>query len=356
MYNSSRKGAVSVLLGVTMWLWVFLHASALKNCHPGCRCKVENFGLFDSFSLTRVDCSGVGAGPVPIPIPLDTSSLDLSSSAISTITASMLSGPGYTTLASLDLSNNLISSLNGSTFSRLRYLETLDLSHNALEELGHGCFSGLPLADVDLSSNRLRQVWLDIFTNKGHGGPIRIDLSNNFLTSVTRDPVKNPPNIQRLCLARNRLNAVPRLQGLPLRSLSLDTNPIPRLESDSFTGLRDLTHLSLSGLFELKTIQPHSFKDLCGLQVLDLSHNSHLGPLSEEVFGGLVALQELNLSNSGVVSLPSNILHLLPGIRSIVLREKVNCWKTQRQAQFHRHIGQSNRGEELTCDVIGIVL
>ncbi|XP_064834361.1 tsukushi-like [Oncorhynchus masou masou] len=355
---------MSSFLGVSVWFLLVLHyVAAVMDCHPGCRCEVESFGLFHSFSLTRVDCSGVGRGHglvVPISIPLDTSSLDLSSSAIHTIADSMLSGPGYTTLASLDLSNNLLSRLNSSIFSRLRYLETLDLSHNTLEELAPGCFSGLPLAEVDLSGNRLQEVNLEVFSNKGHGaGPLNVDLSNNLLNTVTtRDPqVLSPPNIQSLSLAGNRLRAVPKLQGLPLRSLSLDGNPILSIERHSFTGLRDLAYLSLSGLSELTSIQLQSFSELSSLQVLDLSHNSRLRPLNPEVFSGLAALQELNLSNSGVVSLPSNILHLLPSIKSIVLREKVNCWKTHRQVQFHRQIvGQSTRGEKLTCDVIGIVL
>uniref|UniRef100_A0AAZ3P5B2 Uncharacterized protein n=1 Tax=Oncorhynchus tshawytscha TaxID=74940 RepID=A0AAZ3P5B2_ONCTS len=173
---------MSSLLGVRVWFLLILHyVAAATDCHLGCLCEVESFSLFDSFSLTRVDRSGVGRGH------------------------------GYTTLVSLDLSNNLLSRLNSSTFFRLRYLETMDLSHNTLEELAPGCFSGLPLADVDLSSNRLQDL----------------SLSNNLLTTVmTRDPqVLSPPNIQILNLAKNLLRAVPKLQGLPLRIMSLCYGP-----------------------------------------------------------------------------------------------------------------------------------
>ncbi|KAK7883209.1 hypothetical protein WMY93_029383 [Mugilogobius chulae] len=126
---------------LVLWLAVsslaLAQSSAVQNCFPGCRCDVESFGLFDSFSLTRVDCSGLGPGStMPIPIPLDTAHLDLSYISISgPLTDTMLSGPGYTTLVSLDLSGNHITTVSPNALSRLRYLESLDLSHNSLASL-----------------------------------------------------------------------------------------------------------------------------------------------------------------------------------------------------------------------------
>lgn len=106
------------------WLVLLLLASALAssstvtNCHPGCHCDVESFGLFDSFSLTRVDCQGLGPGiTMPVAIPLDTTHLDLSFNAMhGPLTNTMLAGPGYTTLVSLDLSNNHITKVSGGFF------------------------------------------------------------------------------------------------------------------------------------------------------------------------------------------------------------------------------------------------
>lgn len=106
------------IMALLLWLGVSLLASSqssnVKNCHLGCRCEVENFGLFDSFSLTRVDCTGLGPGTtMPIPIPLDTAHLDLSSNAMGPLNDTMLAGPGYTTLVSLDLSSNHITKVSG---------------------------------------------------------------------------------------------------------------------------------------------------------------------------------------------------------------------------------------------------
>lgn len=96
-------------------LWLLASASASNGCHPGCHCDVESFGRFDSFSLTRVDCQGLGPGiAMPVAIPLDTTHLDLSFNAVhGPLTGTMLAGPGYTTLVSLDLSNNHITKVSG---------------------------------------------------------------------------------------------------------------------------------------------------------------------------------------------------------------------------------------------------
>ncbi|XP_063061239.1 tsukushi [Engraulis encrasicolus] len=323
-----------------------------QTCHPQCRCEVESFGLFDSFSLTKVDCSGRGPGTAPIPIPLDTSFLDLSFNSIGAITDTMLTGPGYTTLVSLDLSNNVISKVGAESFLKLRYLETLDLSHNALESLPDSCFAGLALAEVDLSNNRFHEFDLDVFTTKGlQEKPLTVDLSNNFITSVTRKRQGSPLYIKSLVLADNRLRSVPDLEGLPLRYLGLDGNWISVLRKGDFQKLGDLSYLSLSGLPKLSVIEPLSFQGLENLQVLDLSNNRNLKSLDPEVFSSLNSLQELNLSNSGVTQLPAAILSYLPNIKSITLGPNIHCWKTLKRGQFHRQIGGEAKNDYImSCD------
>ncbi|KPP78829.1 tsukushin-like [Scleropages formosus] len=335
---------------------LLLPAAAVKNCHPRCRCEVENFGLFNSFSLTKVDCSGLRLGPGPIPIPLDTAYLDLSSSSIQTLVDSMLTGPGYTTLVGLDLSHNFIAGVSRGAFAGLRYLETLDLSHNNLQGLTSGSFVGLPLTDVDLSHNRIHELRLDVFAIRGHGRPINVDISNNLLTAVIWNPQARPPNLQSLNLAGNQLRTVPQLQGVPLRYLSLDGNPISVVKGNAFVGLSTLVHLSISGLPDLHTIEPQSFSDLRNLQVLDLSNNTNLRSLAPEILSGLESLQELNLSRSGVASLPVDILSYLPSVRSVMLKDNVHCWRRRRQGQFHRQIGTASSREEITCGAMGVAV
>ncbi|XP_064412909.1 tsukushi isoform X1 [Latimeria chalumnae] len=336
------------------WLVVFVlfllgGGGNSRTCFPGCHCEVESFGLFDSFSLTKVDCSGIGPDIAPVPIPLDTSYLDLSSNELKTIKESMLTGPGYTTLVSLDLSYNQITKVSTSTFSKLRYLETLDLSHNSLEAIQDGSFSNLPLGDVDLSNNKLHDFNLDLFTSKGHRKPINIDLSNNLVTTILRSLDKSIPNIQSLNLAGNRLMSVPNLQSIPLRYLNLDCNPISKIEGNAFFSLKELMHLSLSNLQDLAEVSSNGFKGLQNLQVLDLSSNPKLQFLQADAFLGLNSLQELNLSDTGIASLTKDVVNYLPAIKSIMLGKNIHCWKTIKTGQFHRQIGITKKGEVLNC-------
>ncbi|XP_030055919.1 tsukushi [Microcaecilia unicolor] len=336
-------------LSVWMYLLPLLPLiGTTKTCFPGCHCEVESFGLFDSFSLTKVDCSGVGSDIVPVHIPLDTSYLDLSSNQLQIINESVLSGPGYTTLVNLDLSYNEITKFSATTFSRLRYLEALDLSHNRLQALPEECFSSSPLGEVDLSDNNLLEIKLDVFVSKGQGKPMIVDLSNNLISAVSRNPEKRIPNIQSLTLSGNRLSTVPNLQGIPLRYFNIDGNPISRIEKHDFTGLKGLMHLSLNNLTQLTEISTYSFRELPTLQVLDLSNNPNLKSLSSEVFFGLDSLQELNLSHSSLTSLSKDILNYLPSIRSITWGKNIHCLKTVKEGQFHRQTGRAKK-EVLSC-------
>ncbi|KAI7801066.1 putative tsukushin, partial [Triplophysa rosa] len=331
-------------------------AGGVKNCHPQCRCDVESYGLFDSFSLTKVDCSGIGPGTAPVPIPLDTSHLDLSLNSITSITDSMLSGPGYTTLVSLDLSSNNIAYINPKAFLKLRYLETLDLSKNVLESLSDGCFTGLPLVEVDLSENQFKEFSLDIFTTRIQDMPIMLDLSKNLLTSISRKTPVHPLYIKSLMLAGNRLRMVPMLTGIPLQYLNLDGNLISSIDTGAFESLTELVYLSLSSMPELTELQPGAFKGLRNLQVLDLSNNRQLKEFSTDVFSGLVSLQELNLSNTAITPLSRTVLAQMPSIKSITFGANVHCWKTHKQGQFHRQIGQAKPNDILTCDAEGMIL
>lgn len=246
--------------------------------------------------------------------------------------------------------------ISPNALSKLRYLETLDLSHNLLKSLSLSCFSGLPLADVDLSHNSFQKFDMDVFATKVNGEPVSVDLSHNQLQSVSVTSRGKVLHIQSLNLSANRLTNVPDLTGLPLRHLDLDGNPIGRIKEWAFVQLKDLIYLSIGGLGELQDIEPRSFEGLKSLQVLDLSNNPQLKTLNPAVFSGLNSLQELNLSGSGVASLPSNMLTHLPSLKSITLGEGVSCWRSQKQGQFHRQLGQLQHHEVLICNVEGIVL
>ncbi|XP_007187629.1 tsukushi isoform X1 [Balaenoptera acutorostrata] len=319
-------------------------AQTTRPCLPGCQCEVETFGLFDSFSLTRVDCSGLGPHIVPVPIPLDTAHLDLSSNRLEMVNESVLAGPGYTTLTGLDLSHNLLTSLSPTAFSRLRYLESLDLSHNGLAALPAESFTSSPLSDVNLSHNRLREVSVSAFATHSPARALHVDLSHNLLHRLVPHPVRASlpaPTIQSLNLAWNRLHTVPDLRDLPLRYLSLDGNPLVAIGPGAFEGLAGLTHLSLGSLQRLPQLAPYGFRELQGLQVLDLSSNPKLKWAGPEVFSGLGSLQELDLSGTGLVPLPEKLLLHLPALQSVSVGQGVQCRRLVREGTYPRQPGST---------------
>lgn len=351
---------MALFLAPTM-LWPLLLLLAVRGvqttrpCFPGCQCEVETFGLFDSFSLTRVDCSGLGPHIMPVPIPLDTTHLDLSSNRLETVNESVLAGPGYTTLAGLDLSHNLLTSISPTAFSRLRYLESLDLSHNGLAALPVDSFTSLPLSDVNLSHNRLREVPVSAFTTHSQGRGLHVDLSHNVIHHLVSHPARASqptPTIQSLNLAWNRLRTVPDLRDLPLRYLSLDGNPLAAIGPGAFTGLADLTHLSLGSLQGLPQLEPYGFRELHGLQVLDLSGNPKLKWAGAEVFSGLGSLQELDLSGTGLVPLPETLLLHLPALQSVSVGQGMQCRRLVREGTYPRQPG-SNPKVALHCIDMG---
>uniref|UniRef100_A0A8C5KJH2 Tsukushi n=1 Tax=Jaculus jaculus TaxID=51337 RepID=A0A8C5KJH2_JACJA len=332
----------SLLPPLLLLLLAVDRAQTTRPCFPGCQCEVETFGLFDSFSLTRVDCSGLGPHVVPVPIPLDTAHLDLSSNRLETVNESVLAGPGYTTLAGLDLSHNLLTSISPTAFSRLRYLESLDLSHNGLAALPAETFASCPLSDVNLSYNRLREVSLSAFTTHSQGRALHVDLSHNLIHRLVPRPVRASlpaPTIQSLNLAWNRLRTVPSLQGLPLRYLSLDGNPLAAIGPGAFTGLTGLTQLSLASLQGVPQLVPHGFRELSGLQVLDLSGNPKLRWAGAETLSGLGSLQELDLSGTSLLPLPDTLLHHLPALQSVSVGQDVQCRRLVREGTYPRQPG-----------------
>nr|BAG52371.1 unnamed protein product [Homo sapiens] len=287
-------------------------AQTTRPCFPGCQCEVETFGLFDSFSLTRVDCSGLGPHIMPVPIPLDTAHLDLSSNRLEMVNESVLAGPGYTTLAGLDLSHNLLTSS--------------------------------PLSDVNLSHNQLREVSVSAFTTHSQGRALHVDLSHNLIHRLVPHPTRAglpAPTIQSLNLAWNRLHAVPNLRDLPLRYLSLDGNPLAVIGPGAFAGLGGLTHLSLASLQRLPELAPSGFRELPGLQVLDLSGNPKLNWAGAEVFSGLSSLQELDLSGTNLVPLPEALLLHLPALQSVSVGQDVRCRRLVREGTYPRRPGSS---------------
>lgn len=152
--------------------------------------------------------------------------LSLSRNAISGIQEGSLHG--LTKLKTLSLGHNHIptSSLPDHTFSKLRSLQVLVLSHNALQSLRAAWFRNTrALSRLLLDGNQISNLTRSSFEGANLHRLRHLDLSNNFISFIEKDAFWPLPHLQAVDLSRNMLAHMP----------------------DAFTPLKQLSLLSLEG-------------------------------------------------------------------------------------------------------------
>ena len=231
-------------------------------------------------------------------------------------------------LRDLHLDRNSFSSVPSEALLYLFNLALLNLSGNALEQLGESQFDNVGgLKTLDLSRNGMRGVSERAFHNVT--GLTSLDISNNALAVFSTRTFVPLVRLERFVAAGNRLPFIPvAVQGIrKVRELDLSANPCQRLKeipesravmltvrSVAITGTNlttiapndfdlfpFLVWLDLSGN-QLSRIAPYAFRSLAKLESLDLSRNDVIH-LSRERLFGLFALRTLNLSRNHLGSL-----------------------------------------------------
>ncbi|XP_011707197.1 PREDICTED: amphoterin-induced protein 2-like [Wasmannia auropunctata] len=149
----------------------------------------------------------------------------------------------------LDLSNNSISILNNYELAEagLTRLKYLNLSINAIGEIGLNAFSGLSeLTVLDLSRNHLYYLLADVFMPATSLRILRLS-KNNFNSHV---PKLECPWLTELALDSCRISHVPvdMFIGLShLRTLDLSNNLMIQLDTVALESLQFLRRLSIEG-------------------------------------------------------------------------------------------------------------
>uniref|UniRef100_A0A8C6DUQ2 Leucine rich repeat containing 53 n=1 Tax=Moschus moschiferus TaxID=68415 RepID=A0A8C6DUQ2_MOSMO len=111
-------------------------------------------------------------------------------------------------LRSLLLGHNRISScsLTDHTFSKLRRLQVLALSHNALHTLQGSWFRNTRgLTWLQLDGNQITNLTDSSFGGTRLHSLRHLDLSNNFISFIGKDAVRPLPQPQEIDLSRNKL-------------------------------------------------------------------------------------------------------------------------------------------------------
>ncbi|KAM9713173.1 transforming growth factor beta activator LRRC33 [Menidia menidia] len=242
------------------------------------------------------------------------SSLHMSSNCLETLnlTSEQFSG----TLSELDISNNRLSQIfaDESTLASLGNLTYFNLSLNGLTELPFGLFSSLQsIRSVDISYNN-----------------VNICLSNDVEMSTDAIPAcvdwRNIVSLRQLYLKGCHLKAIPStaFTALSLTHLELSDNPGLVVQNSLQSLSRTLQHLGLGNT----QIQDLDFSDFQSLKYLNLSRNSlaHLPP----------SLQNTDLK---VLDLRDNKLSTMPSGQASALASKLqtvfltgnpfNCCQTE---------------------------
>ena len=109
-------------------------------------------------------------------------------------------------LRKIDLSNNQLSVLPRSLFKRNRNLESLILANNTLTELPDILFDELPLKELDLSGNFLTSISSRLLSRLN--SLQHLDLSQNEIENLHGQALSGLNNLQYLRLDNNRISKI----------------------------------------------------------------------------------------------------------------------------------------------------
>ncbi|XP_014361485.2 protein artichoke [Papilio machaon] len=275
----------------------------------------------------------------------------------------------FAALRQLNLSSNMITNIDNSHLNSLVSLQVLDLSRNNLVKLSPGTFVGLTeLRYLDVGVNSLRTVEDDAFD--GLTSLQTLLLRDNNILLIPATALSRLPNLVSIHLGFNRVTALSsdilRAVSDRVNSLVLSRNVIRELPPAAFEHFRMLRHLDLSGNLlnsisadvfngleasleylslnqnrilgfteeelkfvnlwyldisdnQISEIPVSAFQSIPSLVHLNMSHNSHINVLPQNVFGENQALKIIDLSHVGLKALPVNLFLKNPSLEKIYI-------------------------------------
>ncbi|XP_063366898.1 protein artichoke-like [Cydia amplana] len=253
-------------------------------------------------------------------------SLDLSHNLFGTL--DIMFFEGIKKLLHLNLANNRIASID-SSFNKLRYLVTLDLSYNIIEKLNARDFAKLVnLEEIKLDSNGLHTIEKNFFKNMP--SLTTISIQDNAIDSIDQEIFINATKLRNVYLSRNRIKILSKdlfknktifdftiegnqlegplergcFEGLAMvKELDLSGQHLTSIENYAFAGLKTLETLLLNNN-AVELLRNYSFKGLQSLNILDLSYNkiNDLDIVTED----LISLQVLTLHHNKIAHISSN--------------------------------------------------
>jgi internalin A len=201
----------------------------------------------------------------------------------------------------LDLFGNSIQEIPD-WFFQFKRLEHLSLRNNTIKNLPTIVFTLENLKYLNLADNQIHEISGRDFMNLINIE--KVDISYNQITSLPSERIEYP-KCKNLSIKGNRLQKFPTTFSdvKTLVKLDLSENRISSIEDDAFDGLENLIELDLS--FNELTYLPTSLGKLTKLKKLNLSGNK-IGSLPKE-FENLTSLESLDFDGNPIGRVPVEI-------------------------------------------------
>ncbi|XP_018534811.1 toll-like receptor 13 [Lates calcarifer] len=196
----------------------------------------------------------------------------------------------------LDLTGNEIQHIHCRAFKFLQSLSNLSLSHNRLSSVPAATRNLPTLRELDLSSNNIRELGCDDFTNQTMLR--QLSLYQNSVSALSECVFKDLIQLQVLKLQTNRisnLNGAFQMYLPNLRQLLLNGNELTTIKHGEFRGLQSLQNLSLHDN-QIQDLKNRCFIGLTNLTDILLQKN-HIKEteINKGVFNDLINLRRLDL-------------------------------------------------------------
>ncbi|RWS31939.1 leucine-rich repeat neuronal protein 3-like protein [Leptotrombidium deliense] len=193
--------------------------------------------------------------------------------------------------------------------------QSLDLSHNNINDLQQQNVDTEHLLELDLSYNQLNQLGHGhLFINFTH---LRhLDLSANKFKSLFAGAFRGLKRLESLAMRNGQLRYINEhaFDGLEnLRYLDVENNHIVSVYLELFQSILNLHVLNLNGN-SISHLTGGIFASLNGLRKLMLADNRITG-INNNAFVGLEALEEMHLNNNLLSKVPSEALQSLKRLR-----------------------------------------
>ncbi|XP_018326022.1 toll-like receptor 3 isoform X2 [Agrilus planipennis] len=219
----------------------------------------------------------------------------------------------------LDMNSNLIKELK--RFPSEIKLRRLQLADNLLTKITKDPFIGLNyLIDLDLSHNQIKTIDPDTFEEMR--GLLTLELQENPLDPVD-GPFLSSKSLTYLDISSchiKYLNPHFFINLTALSTIDLSNNPLKAIDNEAFAPLTGLNSLNLNNC-NLTFISPNAFMAQENLKKLELGGNMLVKFDFLAVFKNLIRLEYLDLRNSHVTDLPPNTFEYNTYLRTLILAE-----------------------------------